>query len=129
MYVVPLSRSAIAAQQNTWLTSFSSAGGKRSSSLGTNWNLVIGGLTVVLGVAVGPVGCFGVVDRTPAGVFLRCPFAVAVDSGRYFRTASAVRPGQVWNCLLLMALIHVEGGGLNAHWCKNWISLAFDDSW
>ena len=26
-----------------------------------------------------------------------------------------------------MALIHVDAGGLNAHWCKNWMSLALDD--
>jgi hypothetical protein len=32
-----------------------------------------------------------------AGVFFICPFDVAVESGKYFRTALAVRPGQVEN--------------------------------
>ena len=69
------------------------------------------------------------VDRTPAGVFFMWPFAVAVESGRYRRTASAVRPGHVANWLLWMALIQVDGGGLKAHWWRNWISLALDVVW
>ena len=60
------------------------------------------------------VGCLGRVDWTPAEVFFLWPLAVAVDGGRYLRTASAVRPGHDKKCLLLMALIHVDGGGLNA---------------
>lgn len=47
--------------------------------------------------------------------FIR-PFAVAVDSGRYFWTALALRPGHDKNWLLLMALSHMDGGGLKAHW-------------
>ena len=69
------------------------------------------------------------VDRTPAGVFFMWPFAVAVESGRYHRTASAVRPGHEAYCLLLMALIHVDGGGLKAHWWRNWISFALEVVW
>ena len=93
-----------------------SCGGKQSA-LSDGWSCVgmtIGGLWMVWKGAVR-------VDRTPAGVSFMCPFAVAVES------ASAVRPGHEENWLLLMALIHVDGGGLNAHWCRNWMSLALED--
>ena len=56
------------------------------------------------------------VDQTPAGVFFMWPFAVAVDLGRYFQTVLAIRPGHDDNWFLLMALIHVNGGGLKMHW-------------
>ena len=69
------------------------------------------------------------VDRTPAGVSFMWPFAVAVELGRYRRTASAVRPGHEANCLLLKALIHVDGGGPKAHWWRNWISFALEVVW
>ena len=75
------------------------------------------------------VGGFGCVERTPAGVFFMWPFAVAGESGRYCRTASAVRPGHEANWLLLMALIHVNGGGLKVHWWRNWISFALEVVW
>jgi hypothetical protein len=54
---------------------------------------------------------------------------VAVESGRYRRTASAVRPGHVAKWLLFMALIQVDGGGLKAHWWRNWMSFALDVVW
>ena len=59
--------------------------------------------------------CLGQVDWMPAGVFFIWPLAVAMDGGRYLWMASAVRPGHDKTCLLLMALIHIDGGGLNAH--------------
>ena len=68
-------------------------------------------------------------DRTPAGVFFMWPFAVALESGRYRRTASAVRPGHDANWLLLIAMIHVDGSGLNAHWWRNWINFNLEEVW
>jgi hypothetical protein len=69
------------------------------------------------------------VERTPVGVFFMWPLAVAVESGRYRRTAFAVRPGHVAKWLLFMALIQVDGGGLKAHWWRNWMSFALDVVW
>ena len=31
--------------------------------------------------------------------------------------------------MLLMAVIHVDGGGLKAHWWRNWISFAVEVVW
>ena len=59
---------------------------------------------------------------TPASIFFRWPFAVEVDAGRYLQMALDMRPGQDVNRLLLMALIHVDGGGLNAHLWRNCMS-------
>jgi len=81
--------------------------------------LVLGGIVIFGGAWILMIGCFGRVDLTPAGVFFMWPLAVAVESGRYFLTASVVRPGHEANCLLLIAVIHMDGGGLKAHWCKN----------
>jgi hypothetical protein len=47
--------------------------------------------------------------------------AVAIDLGKYLATAFSVKPGQVANCWLRMALIQVAGTGLPAAACKNWI--------
>ncbi len=81
------------------------------------------------GAAIVLVGGFGQVDLIPAGIFFVWPFAVVVDAGRYLQMAWDMRPGQEANWLVLMALIHVDGGGLNAHWCRNWMSLAFELAW
>ena len=40
------------------------------------------------------------------------PLAVATEGGRYLLTCLVVTPGNVVNCLFVMALIHVEGHGI-----------------
>ena len=75
------------------------------------------------------VDCLGYVDRRPAHVFFMWLFAVAVELGKYFQTASVVSPGHDKDWLLFMALIHMDGGRLKAHWWRNWISFAFDEVW
>ena len=50
------------------------------------------------------------VERRFLGEDFRCPLAVARDLGRYFRTASAVRPGHVVKKFFSMAWVHVERG-------------------
>ena len=69
---------------------------------------------------------FGACGSDPAQVFFMWPLAVAVDGGRCLWTASVVRPGYDEKLWLLMALIHVDGGGLNAHRWRNCISLALE---
>ena len=115
--MVPLIWLASAAQQKIWFTSLISCAGKRSLVRGAGTCLIIafGGIVIFGGAGSLMVGCLGWVDRTSAGVFFIWPLAVAVDGGRYLRAASAVRPGHDEKCLLLMALIHVDGGGLNVH--------------
>lgn len=113
--------SASTAQQKRWFTLLVSCGGKKSelSLAGTSLIFAFGGMTKFGGTGTLMVSCLGCVDCTPAGDFFIWPVAVAVDSGKYFCTLLAVRPGQEENWLLLMALIHVDGEGLKAHWCKN----------
>ena len=82
---------------------------------GTCLIFAFGGMVIFGSAGSLMVGCLGWVDRTPAGVFFIWLLAVAVDGGRYLQMTSAVRPGHDKKCLLLMALIHVDGGGLNAH--------------
>ena len=73
-------------------------------------------------------GAGGCVDWTPWGIFFICPFAGAVDSGRWHLIDSAVNPCHVLKCPLLTAFIQVALGGDNAHWCKNWRSCCLDVS-
>ena len=59
-----------------------------------------------------------------------CPFmwtssVAGAESGRYFWTARAVKPGHVENCLLLIAFGSVCFGGLNAAWWSYLMSAAF----
>ena len=48
------------------------------------------------------------------GAVFIMPFAVLMESGRNFRTASAVRPGQVAKKLLLMEFFQEETVGMSA---------------
>ena len=72
------------------------------------------------------VVCLVRVLWTPFGTFFMWPLVVAVLSGKYFLTAAAVIPVHVLKCPFSMAFIHVEGAGLNAHWCRNCISFCLD---
>ena len=57
---------------------------------------------------------FYFVDLMPFCCLFMCPLSVAGhDSGRYFSTASAVRPGHVVNWLFLIALRRVDLVGQN----------------
>ena len=49
---------------------------------------------------------------------------MAVESGRRFWMIVAVRPGHELKKPLLMVLIQVDLGGLNAHWWRNWMSFS-----
>ena len=53
-----------------------------------------------------------------------CPFAVAVDSGRYFRTKAEVMHGKPISWSLSMALQSVSRVGEKRHWWRNWIVSA-----
>ena len=116
VYVVSLCWSANAAQQKMWFASLVSCFGKKSvsSPAGTSLMRAFCGMFMLAGTGILMVG-LGRVDRTPAGVFFMWPLAVVVEVGRYFLTASDVRPGHDANWLLVIALIHVDGGGLKAH--------------
>ena len=71
---------------------------------------------------------FYLVDLIPFCCLFICPLSVAGhDSGRYFSTASAVRPGHVANWLFLIDLRRVEFGGQNKHWWRNLMTSSFDD--
>lgn len=74
-----------------------------------------GGMGIFGGAGILMIGCLGHMKWAPAGVFFMWALAMAIESSRYLWPALAVRPGQVLNCLLLIALIHMVGGGLNAH--------------
>ena len=115
--MVPLIWLASAAQQKIWFTSLILCAGKRSLVRGAGICLIFafGGMVIFGGAGSLMVGCLGWVDRMPAGVFFTHPLAVAMDGGRYLQTAAAVRLGHDKKCLLLMGLIHMDGGGLNAH--------------
>ena len=52
-------------------------------------------------------------------IWSMCPFAVAVDFGKYLQTLLAVKFGHVVKWLFLMAAIRVLGTGLNAAACRN----------
>ena len=65
------------------------------------------------------------VDRWFFRVAFKCPFAVASDFGRNFRTASAVRPGHVAKKLLSMAFVQVETDGQKLARCKKSMSSVF----
>ena len=55
------------------------------------------------------------------------PLSVAgAESGRYFWTDRAVKPGHVENCLVLISFSSVCFGGMNASWCRYFMSAAFD---
>ena len=71
---------------------------------------------VLLGVSIGSMGC---VDCFPLNDFRMCPFAVASDFGRSFRTSCSVSPGQLERKLFFIALINVDVHGLqSARWRK-----------
>ena len=73
---------------------------------------VVFSLVVSLG-SLGFVVCFPLKDCR------MCPFAIASDFGRDFRTSCLVSPGQVERELFLIALINVDVHGLhNARWRK-----------
>ena len=56
-----------------------------------------------------------------------CPLSVSgYDSGRYFWTASAVRPGHVANWLFFIALRSVDLGGQNRHWWRYLMRSSLD---
>ena len=86
---------SIAAQQKIWFTLVFSCVGKRSLSLfaGTRLIFAFRGMVMFRGAGILILGCLGRVDHTTAGVFFMSSFAVAIDLGRYFPTASADRPG------------------------------------
>ena len=66
-----------------------------------------------------PLGSLGRVDFFPLKYFLMCPFAVASDFGRNFRTSSLVSPGHVERIFLKIAVIIVDVHGLqHARWRK-----------
>ena len=59
------------------------------------------------------------VERRPRRVRFRCPFVVAVESGRYLQTTVEVMCGKPISCPLSMALQSVSRVGENKHWCRN----------
>ena len=65
-----------------------------------------------------------VVDQMPHRVRFICPLAVAVDSGRYFRTRLDVILGKPISWSLSMALQKVSSVGEKRHWCRNCIISA-----
>jgi len=66
--------------------------------------------------------CGGFVERKFFLSWSRCPIAVWMDFGRYFVMACSVRPGQELKNPNLTAFIHVDGTGLNAAACRNFIN-------
>ena len=67
-------------------------------------------------------------DLMPFCCLFICPLPVAGhEAGRYFSTASAVRPGHVASWLFLIAFNRVDFGGQNRHWCRYLMSSSFDD--
>ena len=74
MYIVPSFCSAIVAPMNNSISAFSSIFGQKSSSM---------------------ISCVGLdVDRIPFRCLFMCPFAVAVDAGKYFLTSFDVMCGK-----------------------------------
>ena len=67
------------------------------------------------------------VERKPFLWRFMWPFSVYGDvSGKYFRTALAVRPGHVDSCLFLITLSKVAFVGLKRAWCRYLMSDALD---
>ena len=54
------------------------------------------------------------VDRTFCRSWRRCPFAVAVLLGNFFRTRAEVRPGHVVKKPAVIAVVHDDTTGLMA---------------
>ena len=70
----------------------------------------------LLGVSFGSLGC---VDCFPLNDCQMCPFYVASDFGRNFRTSCLVSPGHVERKLFFIAVINVDVHGLHsARWRK-----------
>ena len=70
------------------------------------------------------------VDLIPFCCLFMCPLSVAGhESGRYFWTASAVRPGHVANWLFFIALRSVDLGGQNRHWWRYLMSSSLGVIW
>ena len=70
-------------------------------------------------LAKGRGGNIVLVDRIFCWSPRRCPLAVAMDFGRYWRIKLVVIPGQDWKCPLLMARTRVETAGLKAAAWRN----------
>ena len=70
------------------------------------------------------------VDLMPFLCLFMCPLSVSGhESGRYFWTASTVRPGHVANWLFFIALRSVDLGGQNRNWCRYLMSSSLDVIW
>ena len=70
------------------------------------------------------------VDLMPFCYLFMCPISVAGhETGRYFWTASAVRPGHVANWLFFIALRSFYLGGQNRHWWRYLMSSSLDIIW
>ena len=70
------------------------------------------------------------VDPMPFCCLFMCPLSVAGhESGRYFWTASDVRPGNVANWLFFISLRSVDLGGQNRHWWRYIMSSSLDVIW
>ena len=96
---MPLFWSPMVAPMNNSTSSISSLGGLKSSS--SCFRRVV----LVL-----------VVDLSPFLVRFRWPFAVAVESGKYFLTSLDVMCGKPIKCPLSIALHRVSSVGENKHW-------------
>ena len=107
VYMVPLFWSGIVAPTNNLNSAAALMGGRRSHSM-----IVVSYFCVLV---VDPVCCHA---------RLRCPFAVAVDAGRYLRTCAEVIAGKPINSSLSSALQSVFTVGENRHWWMNWMVLA-----
>ena len=70
-----------------------------------------------------------VVERSPFRVRFRWPFAVAVDSGKYFLASVDVICGKPSNCPLSIALHSVSSVGEKRHWCKNLTVSSMEVDW
>ena len=70
-----------------------------------------------------------VVERMPFLVLFMCPLAVAVDSGRYFRTKAEVMRGKPISWSLSMALHSVSMVGEKRHWWRKVIVSAMVEVW
>ena len=70
-----------------------------------------------------------VVERMPFLVLFMCPLAVAVDSGRYFRTKAEVMRGKPISWSLSMALQSVSMVGEKRHWWRKVIVSAMVEVW
>ena len=112
-YLVPLLD--VLGKQPIWLVAILPiiCSGLKCTSLVQTCSVVISA-GCILFVADG--GGRSLVERIFIFVLRMCPFDVVIDSGRYLRTMSAVRPGHAAKKSESMAAIQVEGTGLNAAW-------------